>query len=603
MTVKNRLNQTARKNGRTGEISVSGRAVSRGIAVGTIVCLYGLKRQFFRVEIEDGQIESELLRFRRAVELAGKQLETFISQKGNFDGATTANIFNAHVLILADSSLSAKIEEVVIRQKINAEWAVEIVTEAIIDDYKQIGDEHLRERYIDLKDVSDRLLNALGGEKPNVLLEKNAVIVAREVKPSTLIELSEMKPTAIITETGGWTSHTFILAREMNLPAVTGIDGVLRLFKTGDKVIVDGYDGKIILNPTETVLSEYETAAKRIQTVKNECFEPLNETLKMLDGRRIKICVNADLPAIYSQAQKFGARGIGLYRSEFLFNQNNDFPREDEQIEAYKNIADMTRGAGVKIRTFDLSAGQLANETAEKESNPALGLRAIRLGLFDSKQFRVQLSALLQASAGRKIDIVLPMISDVAEITAAKQILEEEKERLKTRKVEFGKPLVGAMIEVPSAVFMIEEIARAVDFLCLGTNDLVQYLLAADRDNPAVADWFRSLHPAVVRAIKKVLTAAEDAETPVIVCGEMAGSPFYAPVLIGLGATDLSMNVNSILRVGRVISGIAFEEARELAKQLETCATADESENAARSYFLEKWSHLYVPDALPPPKK
>lgn len=596
MNVDDRQTQTVLESGQTDEITVFGRAVSRGIAVGNVVCLYGLKREFLRIEIPDNQIENEIARFYKALNLAEKQLKTFTSENAVLVGKTKADIYSAHLLFLADTSLTARIERTIRELKINAEWAIASVTETIIADYKKIGDEHLRERYIDLKDASERLLYALNGGIPNVLLEENTVIVAREVKPSTLIELSEINPTAIVTETGGWTSHTFILAREMNLPAVTGVENVLRLVETGDKIVVDGFEGKIIVNPGEKVLSDYKTAAKRLQTTKSEPLERLKNPLRTLDGREITIRANADSPSIYAEAKRCGARGIGLYRSEFIFNRTGGFPNEAEQIEAYKKIADSTGDAGVKIRTFDLNVGHLTDETAEKESNPALGLRAIRLGLTHTKQFRVQLRALLQASFRRKIDIVLPMISDVSEIAATVEILEEEKANLKKRNINFGEPHVGAMIEVPSAILMIEEIARAVDFLCLGTNDLVQYLLAVDRDNSSVADWFRSLHPAVVRAVKKVLAAADDAEIPVVVCGEMAGSPFYAPILIGLGATILSMNVNSIERVGAVVSGIAFEEARALVRRLESCSTADESEKTAKNYFLEKWSHLYTPE-------
>lgn len=599
MTIYERQRETALSTEKRSETTFFGRAVSRGIAVGKILCLHGRNKQFFRVEIEDNRVENELFRFRRAAALAKIQLEKLIFQKEDSTVQTKANILNAHLLILGDSSLNDKIQETIERQKINAEWAIKIITDAAVADYKQIGDEHLRERYIDLQDVSDRLLNALDGEKQNTIREEDAVVIAREVKPSTLVEMAEMKPKAIVTETGGWTSHTFILAREMNLPAVTGLDGILRAVETGDTVIVDGFEGKIILNPSAQTLHEYEKAAERIQTSANEIFEPRAGALKTLDGREITVRANAESPAAYLKASGFGARGVGLYRSEFLFNQAGGFPSEAEQIEAYEAIADATGDAGVRIRIFDLSAEQFANGNAEKESNPALGLRAIRLLPAYSKQFRIQLGALLQASRGRKIDIVLPLVSDVSEIVSAKRILEEEKERLKNKKIEFGNPLVGAMIEVPSAIFVIEEIARAVDFLSLGTNDLVQYLLAVDRDNPAVADLFRSLHPAVIRAVRKVLKAAEENEKPIVVCGEMAGSPFYAPVLIGLGATDLSMNVSSIPRVARVLSGIAYEEARELAAQIERSASADEAENAAREYFAAKWLHLYMPDVLP----
>jgi phosphotransferase system enzyme I (PtsI) len=235
----------------------------------------------------------------------------------------------------------------------------------------------------------------------------------------------------------------------------------------------------------------------------------------------------------------------------------------------------------------------LADETEEKEKNPALGLRAIRLSFSHLNEFRVQLCALLQASTESNISIVLPMISDVAEILRAKILLEQEKEKLKKRKIEFGNPRLGAMIEVPSAVLMIDEIAEAVDFLCLGTNDLVQYLLAVDRDNEAVADWFRTLHPAVLRSIKTVLEAATRREIPVVVCGEMAGSPAYVPVLLGLGATELSMNINSIPRIRKIISEIALEEAQEIVGKLDGCRTAGEVEKAVSEFYQDKWTHLY----------
>jgi len=581
------------------EIKLDARAVSRGVAIGKVVCLHGRKRQFYRVDLNSAQIEREFRRFRAAVRLASRQLKKIAAN--NF--TAKANIFDAHLLILEDKSLLQKIEANIEEQKVNAEWAVKTVTDAYIAQYKTITDEHLRERYIDLEDIADRLLTALGGGgKSNIALAENSIIVAKDVKPSTLIELAESNPKAIITERGGWTSHTFILAREMNLPAITGTKGILRRVSTGDSVVVDGYNGQAILHPTAETLQKYKIAAAQFQEVKLKNYESVKEKLKTLDRREITIRANVDLAKVYAKAKRFGAQGIGLYRSEFLFNQSRGFPPEQEQVKAYRKIAELVGADGVRIRTFDLSIEQLSDESAEKEQNPALGLRGIRLGLSHKKEFRLQLRALLQASADNKIDIVLPMISDVSEILAAKKILKQEKDLLKKRGIEFGNPRLGAMVEVPSAVFMIEEIAREVDFLSLGTNDLVQYLLAVDRDNEAVADWFRTLHPAVLRAIKTVLQAAENSDIPLTVCGEMAGSPLYAPILVGLGATDLSMNVNSILRVRRIISSIAFEEAQEIVKKLETCKTSDEVEDFVRNSFQAKWSHLFSPDILPPPK-
>ena len=579
------------------EIKLKARAVSRGVAIGKIVCLHGRKRQYYRVQLKKSQIERELRRFNAAVRLAKRHLKKVHLQKNEMFGVNGANIFDAHLLILKDKTLLRKIEENIKEQSVNAEWAVKVVTDKYIAQYKAIADEHLREKYIDLEDIAERILTALGGgRRKNILLEKNAIIVAKEVRPSTLIELAESCPKAIITENGGWTSHTFILAREMNLPAVTGLKGILRRVETGEKAVVDGYNGQIVINPSDKTLEEYKSAVMQFQTVKTKMPEAAHGKAKTLDGHEITIRANLDLSEGYTKAKRYGAEGIGLYRSEFLFNQYKDFPSENEQIGAYLKIAKMVGAEGVKIRTFDLSLDLLIDETEEKEKNPALGLRAIRLSLKRENQFRIQLRALLQASAENKIDIILPMISDVSEIRKTKKIVEQECEFLKKRKINYGNPRLGAMIEVPASVFIVNEIAREVDFLCLGTNDLVQYLLAVDRDNELVADWFRTLHPAVIRAIKTVLQAGEKHEIPVIVCGEMAGSPFYVPILIGLGANELSMNVNSMPRVRKIISGIAFEEAREIIKKLENLSTADEIESVVQNCFLKKWAHLFPKD-------
>lgn len=603
MNVLNGTGQNSRAKKKESEIKLSARAVSRGVAIGKIVCLYGRKRQFYRIELKDTQIDRELRRFHAAVRLAKRQLTKTSSQKNEIFGEKSASIFDAHLLILEDKSLLGKIEENIREQKINAEWAVKVITDKYIAQYKSISDDHFRERYIDLEDIADRILTALGGgQKASIRLEKNSIIVAKEVKPSTLIELAQSEPKAIITENGGWTSHTFILARELNLPAVTGMKGILRRVQTGENVVVDGYNGQVILNPSTESLDEYKIAATQFQTGKSEKIEPVRGKLKTLDGHEITIRANLDLPKGYAKAKRFGARGIGLYRSEFLFNQFKGFPTENEQVTAYQNIAELVGDEGVRIRTFDLSVELLVDEGEAKEKNPALGLRAIRLSMKRKQQFRIQLRALLQASLDKKIDIVLPMISDVSEIRKTKKILEQEREYLRKRKIKFGSPRLGAMIEVPASVFIVEEICREVDFLCLGTNDLVQYLLAVDRDNEAVADWFRTLHPAVLRAIKTVLKAGEKFEIPVVVCGEMAGSYFYVPILIGLGASELSMNVNSIPRVRKIISGIALEEVYEIVKKLEKCSTADEIENLVNESFIEKWSHLYSKNLLPTAK-
>ncbi len=586
------------------ETILNGRAVSRGIAIGRVVCLHGRKRQFYRIRLENSDIEKELRRFRSAVRLARNQLKKIEAQKLEIAGDNKTSIFAAHLLILEDKTLLSKIENIIKDEKVNAEWSVKLVTDNYIADYKAIADGHLRERYIDLEDVADRLQTALGGDEKSIFqLEKNSIIVAKDVKPSTLIELTDSQPRAIITERGGWTSHTFILARELNLPAVTGLKGILRRVQSGDEIIVDGFNGRVILHPNKETGRKFALEAAQFQEINSEQSEPIEASLKTLDGHAVKIRANIELPTGYDKAKRLGAQGIGLYRSEFLFNQYKGFPTELEQIGAYQKIAKLVGEDGVRIRTFDLNIEQIAEGSSEKEQNPALGLRGIRFGLFQKKQFRIQLRALLQAAAEYKIDIVLPMISDVSEILQAKAVLEKEKLNLKEQKIKFGNPRLGAMIEVPATILMIDEIAREVDFLSLGTNDLVQYLLAVDRDNESVADLFRTLHPAVLRSIKKVIDAAEANKIPVVICGEMAGSPVYAAILIGLGADELSMNPNSIGRVRKTISAIAFEEARDITTQLLKCKSSDAVERLVSELFMKKWSHLFSKDILPADKK
>jgi phosphotransferase system enzyme I (PtsI) len=579
------------------ETLLKARAVSRGVAIGKIVCLFGKNRQFYRVELAKSEIDSEVRRFRSAIRLATRQLNSIATGKTRSTAGSIPGIFDAQKMILEDPSLSAKIEAAIADQHINAEWAVKQVTDGYVAKYKAITDDHLRERYIDLEDVSDRIVNALGGGgKSKIHLAKDAVIVAKELKPSTMVELTEHFPRAVITEHGGWTSHTFILAREVNLPAVTGLKKLMRRVDTGDDVIVDGYNGQIILHPTEETLKKYRVAASEFRSITREDIEDWDSSPKTLDGREIIVRANLDIPAVYKQAKRRGARGIGLYRSEFLFNQFKGFPSENEQTDAYRKIAEFAGEDGVKIRTFDLGVEQLYAQSFHKEKNPALGLRGIRLSLTNPNHFRTQIRALLRASFERNIDIVVPMVSGLSEIIATKETVAREKTALELKGISTGSPRIGAMVEVPSAVLMINELVEETDFICLGTNDLVQYLLAVDRDNESVAHWFRTLHPAVIRAVKNVITATAEAGKPLIVCGEMAGSPFYLPLLIGLGATELSMNVNSILRVRKMIAGIAYEEARELVKDIELSKTADEIEHAVHYHIRTKWAHLYPAD-------
>lgn len=574
------------------EIRIKARSVSRGIAVGKIVSLYGSSRQFFRTVIDETSVQSEIRRFRRAIETAKRELSRIISRRKTRNADSSPAIFDSQRMLVNDSSLVSKVEAEITNNHFNAEWALRVVTEEYVSKYKAFEDQHLRDRYVDIEDVSERILVALGSERStNLPFEKNSILAAVEVRPSTLVEFAGHKPDAIITENGGWTSHASILAREMGVPAVTGVKKVLRSVRNGDTAIVDGFHGTVILNPTPDTLAKYLSASKKqADTAERSCLRAgIAETL---DGEKVQIYSNAETRKAYAHARSLGSVGIGLYRTEALFNKFHNIPTEREQFVAYRDIAKAVGDHGVKIRTFDIAADQFADLGSGKEKNPALGLRAVRLGLTNKRILKTQIRALLRASHEAAVDIVLPMISGVSEIIAVRQIIDHEAAALTASGRPIGSPKVGVMIEVPSAVLLAKEIIAETDFICLGTNDLIQYLLAADRDNEAVADWYHSLHPAVLRALEMVNLAAKGAGKPVIVCGEMAGSPYYVPVLLGLGFRHLSMNVNSIVPVANLISGIAIEETLDLVKEIASSDSTELNDAITGRHIKQKWSHL-----------
>jgi phosphotransferase system enzyme I (PtsI) len=520
------------------------------------------------------------------------------------NSATTASnaapeIFAAHLLILDDPSFHNRIEELIESDRVNAEWAVKRVADEQIARFKSIPDEHLRERYIDLEDVAERILSSFKGvRRSNINLGGDSIVAAEELRPSTLVELGGVHPKALVTEHGGWTSHTFILARNAGIPAVTGLPNVLRSLDTGNEVIVDGFSGLLIINPRPETIQKYEAESTRRKIRQIDPAKNGRTSIITLDGQTVTLRINADSPESVRRSRHLASSGIGLYRTEYLFDRYNGFPTEGQQIEAYMAVAKAAGDTGVNIRTFDLNIGHVLKIGGIKERNPALGLRGTRLALAYPETLRRQIRAILRSSSSYRIDLLMPMISGVDEIAKVRAIIDNEKTRLEQRKIATGDPKIGAMIEVPSAVMNIDQIVKEVDFLCLGTNDLVQYILAVDRDNETVADWFRTLDPSVLKAIGLVVKAARGAGKRLLVCGEMAGSPFYTPILIGLGVRDLSMNSGSISRVRRVVEGLAIEEAQVLIEKANGCRSSDEVESLLRAAIRDKWPHLYPNDVF-----
>ena len=419
-----------------------------------------------------------------------------------------------------------------------------------------------------------------------------------------MAELDLVHARAIATDAGGWTSHTAIIARGLGIPAVVGLRDLHRRARTGDSIVVDAQQGVVVLHPSQETVEHYESI-----TPSEAVTAPLGVSeggrvgpSRTLDGKEIRLRANVELPAEYEDVRRFGAQGIGLYRSEFLLSHKGVMPSEEEQLRAYEEVAALAGEEGANIRLFDLGGEKFGNATGEGERNPALGLRAIRFSLRQEDVLRTQARAILRAASRGRLDIVLPMISDLTDVRRARRIINEERARLEEEGKTPGPVGIGAMIEVPSAVMSADKVAREVDFFSLGTNDLVQYLLAVDRANEDVADWFRSLHPAVLQSIERTLDAARKAFIPAVVCGEMAGTPAYAVILVGLGATQLSMAATSIPRVRRAVEGIKFADAQQIAHECLECEAADDVEELVRVRFGENWPHLFPPKSLPAPR-
>ncbi|MBV9960232.1 MAG: phosphoenolpyruvate--protein phosphotransferase [Acidobacteria bacterium] len=584
-----------------GAVAWRGLGVSDGIVIGRVLRVQNGARQVYRATLGEDEVERETRRLRAAVRLSRRQLLAIKARAEKELGADQAYIFDAHLLMLEDRKLLDEIENFIRQERANAEWAVKVVADSLLAVYSKIKDEYLRERGSDIEDVMQRLLVALsGGERSHAhLLSEDAVIVAENLLPSAMAELDFERARAIATDAGGWTSHTAIIARGLGIPAVVGLRELHRHARTGDLIIVDATQGQVILHPTAATVEKYKATAARASRARAAAAEQERAPLFTADDKEICLRANVELPAEYEGVKKFGARGIGLYRSEFLLSSRGTIPSEDEQCRAYQRLAELTRGDGATVRLFDLGGDKIGGGANDAEQNPALGLRAIRFSLKNEDVLRTQARAIHRAAAHGRLDVVLPMISDLRDVRRAKRIIEEERARLEKEGIKTGSVRIGAMIEVPSAVLLADRIAREVDFFSLGTNDLVQYTLAVDRGNDDVADWFRSLHPSVLQSIRRTLEAAEAAQIPAVVCGEMAGTPAYAVMLIGLGATELSMTSSSIPRVRRAVAEIRYSDAREIALRCLDSDTADDVEELVRNEFSARWPRLFTPETLP----
>ncbi|HKN84744.1 MAG TPA: phosphoenolpyruvate--protein phosphotransferase, partial [Pyrinomonadaceae bacterium] len=545
---------------------------------GRVLRLQEGTHEVYRAVIAEADIERERRRFRAAVRLSRRQLEAIKVRAEKELGRGHAYIFDAHLLFLEDAKLTRDVEDYIVKQRANAEWAAKVVGDRLLSIYTQINNEYLRERGSDIEDVIQRLLANLTGEGPKYPnLSEDAVIVSPDLLPSTVAELNLNHVKAIATDAGGWTSHMAIIARGLGLTAVVGLRDFYQRTRTGDQILIDARHGEVILHPTAGTIEQYQTTieSRGPTLVQGESVE--SGPVETQDGIQILLRANVELPTEFQAVRDFGACGVGLFRSEFLLSRPGLMSSEEQQYEAYKSLVEAAGEYGAIVRLFDVG-GEIGSDLKDRERNPALGLRAVRFSLRHKEVMRTQVRAILRAAAVGRLGLVIPMVADVADVRLAKQVIDEEVTRLRADHTPFSEVQIGAMIEVPSAVLTAEKIAKEVNFFELGTNDLVQYTLAVDRGNDKVSDWFRTLHPAVLYGINRTIQAAREANIPVIVCGEMASTPVYAALLVGMGAVDLSMTPAMIPRVREVLSKLDVNQMRRLAMTCLAAATADEVE-------------------------
>jgi len=562
-------------------LTLKGISASRGIVIGQALLLSGFAvDEGQRRQIEAREVEPEIERLAKAVLSTREQLLDLKRRVAVEIGQKQAEIFNAHLLFLDDPTFVVETQETVRKKRICAEWAVHEYVDRYARMLEAVGDGLMRERQGDIHDVGRRLIQNLRGGSMAPLAESSdkRILVARDLSPSETAQLNLEKVLAFATDQGGPTSHTAIIARTMDLPAVVGLEQATLHVKNGDTLVLDGGAGVLVIDPDKETLAQYRLKQKEFQAKEKELKLIARLPAITKDGRTLKLFGNIELPEEAKATAAKGAEGVGLFRTEFLFLNRHNLPTEEEQFEAYRLALRLSHPHPVTIRTLDLGGDKfVAHLGLSTEMNPFLGLRAIRLCLAHPYVFKVQLRAILRASHFGKVRIMYPLVSGLEELRQANQILEETKRDLARRAIPYDVSVeVGAMIEVPSAAITADLLAQEADFFSIGTNDLIQYTMAVDRGNERIAYLYDPLHPAILRTIQAVVKAAAKAKIRLSLCGEMGGDPLFSIVLVGLGMRELSMSAGSIPGVKKVLRSISYREVRLLVGQAMKLSTGAE---------------------------
>jgi phosphotransferase system enzyme I (PtsI) len=574
----------------TGMQVLHGMGVSGGVAIGRAVVIETREPDIFRLPLLDSQVADEVARLQQAVALARQELETTRDQVGDELGSDLAGIFDAHLLMLADVKFVGKVEERIRHQKVNAEWAVHKTVEELHSRFAQAENAYLRERGADLTDVSRHLLRSLHGTSHHQMSElpPGVIVVADDLTPSDAIRLGRERVLGFAIESGGRTSHTTIIARSLNLPAVAGLTGVTKQLVDEVPLIVDGEQGRVVVNPTREMLEQYSLRRFDLQCRDRDLMKTRELEAVTRDGIRVSLMANIDLPEEVEEASCYGADGIGLYRSEFLYIEKSPaLPTEEEHVALYRRLIEAAAPHPAVIRTYDLGGRKLAREVMEThEENPVLGLRGIRLTLARPDIFRTQVRALLRAGLYGDLWVMLPLVSTLDELRAFHALTAEVAAEMDREGVPYRRDVkIGTMIEVPAAAVMADLLAREAGFFSIGTNDLIQYSLAVDRNNEHVASLYQPLHPAILRMLRHVIDSARTAGIDVGLCGEMGGDTRCALLLIGMGMRRLSMSPRRIPEVKTWIRRMTMAELSGLAERCMRFSTAGEVQQHVESFF------------------
>ncbi len=580
-------------------VALKGIPVSPGIVIGKAFLIDSRKVRPPERIIDPEMVDDEVARFRQALDETRAQLEEL---RHHYEAKRIGGhgyLVDVHLLMLDDKMLVKATEERVREQLHGADWALWQVVQGIKASFEAMDDEYFRDRLNDVEHLGDRLLRNLAGRLPLGIADIRAdvVVVAHDLSPMDTAQMDVERVKGFVTDQGGRTSHTAILARSLNIPAVVGLETVVDRANGGDTVVVDGLTGTLILNPTEAELERYRERRSRYQAYRTEleAFSALPAVTR--DGHKIRVAANVELLGEVKNLRRYGAEGIGLYRTEFLYMNRDHPPSEEEHVQSYRQVAEAVHPFPVTIRTLDVGGDKMIHAVPlPDESNPSLGLRSIRLCLRERELFKTQLRGILRASPGGNVRIMFPMISGLGELLEAIAILDEARAELRREGHPFDPHLpLGVMVEVPSAVVIADILAEHVDFFSIGTNDLIQYALAIDRVNEHVAYLYEPLHPAVLRLIRMTVEAGHRHGLRVAVCGEMAGDELYTLVLLGLGVDELSMQALSVPKIKRVINHASLEECRAVVEDILQLGTAAEVHQVVEAYMRSRYPGVLDP--------